>query len=71
MKTNPWPMMLLIFAVAMGALVRHEERQIAQQRATINALIDLNHDKSVYIDAGCPGHFTGAEEKLQEEAHAH
>ncbi len=29
-----------------------------------NALIDLNHDKSAYIDAGCAGRFQGSEEEL-------
>ncbi len=37
------------------------------QRQTINALIDLNHDKSLFIDAGCRGQFHGSEEKLSEE----
>ena len=28
------------------------------------ALIDLNYDKSAYIDAGCSGRFQGSEEEL-------
>jgi hypothetical protein len=35
----------------------------AAQRRTINALIELNHDKSQYLDSHCSG-FTGTEEKL-------
>ena len=38
-----------------------------QQRQTIAALIELNHDKSVYIDSGCYGRYEGAEEFLSSE----
>ena len=39
-----------------------------RQRQTIAELIELNHDKSVYIDAGCQGGFQGSEEWLSTEA---
>jgi len=38
-----------------------------RQQQTINELIELNHDKSVYIDAGCQGRFEGSEEWLSME----
>jgi len=38
-----------------------------RQRQTIRELIELNHDKSVYIDAGCQGQFKGSEEWLSTE----
>ena len=38
-----------------------------RQRQTIAELIELNHDKSVYIDAGCMGRFQGSEEWLSTE----
>jgi len=38
-----------------------------RQRQTISELIELNHDKSVYIDAGCQGRFEGSEEWLSTE----
>ena len=38
-----------------------------RQQQTINELIELNHDKSVYIDAGCQGRFEGSEEWLSTE----
>jgi len=38
-----------------------------RQRQTIAELIELNHDKSVYIDAGCKGRFQGSEEWLSTE----
>jgi hypothetical protein len=41
---------------------------IRRQREIINALIDLNHDKSEYIDAGCKGRYQGTEEMLPSEA---
>jgi len=40
----------------------------AEQARTIDALIELNHDKSVYIDSGCRGQYQGTEEMLPEEA---
>jgi len=68
MKTNPWPMLTLILAVSMIFLIRHEESVITERQRTIDALIDLNHDKSVYIDAGCRGQYQGTEEMLPSEA---
>ncbi len=43
-------------------------REIHTLRSTRDALIDLNHDKSVYLDAHCEN-FTGTEEKLSEPAY--
>ena len=37
---------------------------IKYQHEVISVLIDLNHDKSVYIDAGCQGRYQGTEEML-------
>jgi hypothetical protein len=45
--------------------------RVFEQRKTINALIELNHDKSVYIDAGCHGRYQGAEELLSGGNDAH
>jgi hypothetical protein len=36
--------------------------QIHCLREVRGELIELNHDKSVYIDAGCRGRYQGAEE---------
>ena len=41
---------------------------IYKQHQTINALIELNHDKSVYIDSGCREPYKGTEEMLPAEA---
>ena len=38
-----------------------------RQRQAIAELIELNHDKSVYIDTGCQGRFQGSEEWLSTE----
>lgn len=58
---------LLALTALLAVSAAMELAYIARQRATINALIDLNHDKSVYIDAGCQGRYQGTEELLPGE----
>lgn len=54
---------IALLALAVIALVdyAHQLRQVR------NDLIDLNHDKSEYIDGGCKGRFQGSEEMLSHE----
>ena len=58
---------LLALTLVLASLVIVELNYIACQHAVINALIDLNHDKSVYIDSGCNGRYQGTEEMLSSE----
>ena len=58
---------VLVFALLMSALVRHEEQQIRELKQIRDALIELNHSKSEYIDAGCRGRYQGTEELLPGE----
>jgi hypothetical protein len=51
---------LVAGVVALGAVC-------VRQHRTINALIELNHSKSVYIDSGCTAPYRGAEELLPGE----
>jgi len=51
----------LIVLLIVAAVRIHSQAQV------INALIELNHDKSVYIDAGCRGEYQGTEEMLPSE----
>ena len=50
-----------ILLLAVSAMRIHRQMQ------TIDALIELNHDKSVWIDQGCRGEFKGTEERLSTE----
>jgi hypothetical protein len=52
---------LAFIVMALGMYRVHE------QQARINALIELNHNKSLYIDAGCRGRYQGTEEMLPGE----
>jgi hypothetical protein len=54
--------MLIILLIVVSLL----GIRIKQQRRVINDLIELNHDKSQFIDTHCKG-FTGTEEKLANE----
>lgn len=48
---------LMIILLAWCGYVIHSQHQ------TIGELIELNHDKSVYIDTGCHERFEGSEEE--------
>lgn len=56
-----------IFVLLALTAIASETLYIVRLRDTVNALIDLNHDKSLYIDGGCPGRFQGSEEQLSTE----
>jgi hypothetical protein len=51
----------MLSAVALG-LLAVAVWQIHSLRQVRDELIELNHDKSVYIDAGCRGRYQGTEE---------
>jgi hypothetical protein len=61
---------VIAFAACL-ATIYYQYRVISAQRVliesqhqTMNDLIDLNHDKSEYIDSGCTEPFEGSEERL-------
>jgi len=58
--------LIVAVCVLLGVTIG-EFAVIRRQHEIINALIDLNHDKSEYIDAGCKGHYQGTEEMLPSE----
>jgi len=58
---------VLVFALLMAGAIRHDERTIKELRARVDALIELNHSKSEYIDSGCAVPYQGAEELLPGE----
>jgi hypothetical protein len=63
--TLKWRIGFFVGALIMVILLQIVS--IYRLQKDINALIELNHDKSVYIDAGCRGHYQGAEEFLPGE----
>ena len=52
---------LMLLGIALLSYVDYRQRQV------IGELIELNHDKSVYIDSGCQRVFKGSEEWLSTE----
>lgn len=59
--------LLVMLACVEGVVIYGQRRMINDLASIKNDLIDLNHDKSEYIDGGCKGQFQGSEEMLSHE----
>jgi hypothetical protein len=53
--------LLVLLGMAVYRIQRLQDER-NDLTAVRNALIELNHDKSEYIDAGCNGEYQGSEE---------